>query len=94
MSGSDGEMNPPERLRRWRLLLGESAGEAMPGVGLSGEDQAIDRCLGQLYGDEETSLSRRGGLGRGAPNVARWLGDIRKYFPVSVVRVMQKDAAP
>jgi hypothetical protein len=27
-----------------------------------------------------------------SPNVARWLGDIRKYFPTSVVQVMQKDA--
>jgi hypothetical protein len=25
-------------------------------------------------------------------NVARWLGDIRQYFPSSVVQVMQKDA--
>ena len=24
--------------------------------------------------------------------MARWLGDIRTYFPVSVVQVMQKDA--
>ncbi len=29
---------------------------------------------------------------RSAPNVPRWLGDIRKYFPTSVVQVMQKDA--
>jgi Mg-chelatase subunit ChlD len=27
-----------------------------------------------------------------APNVARWLGDIREYFPSSVVQLMQKDA--
>ena len=31
-------------------------------------------------------------MGRSAPNVARWLGDIRTYFPSSVVRVMQQDA--
>ena len=35
---------------------------------------------------------RRGGLGSSAPNVARWLGDIREYFPASVVQVMQRDA--
>ena len=34
----------------------------------------------------------RGGRGASAPNVARWLGDIRKYFPSSVVQVMQRDA--
>ena len=32
------------------------------------------------------------GLGSSAPRVARWLGDIRTYFPTSVVQVMQRDA--
>src|SRR4051812_10958697 len=27
-----------------------------------------------------------------APRVARWLGDIRTYFPSSVVQIMQRDA--
>ena len=35
---------------------------------------------------------RRGGLGGSAPNVARWLGDIRKFFPRPVVQLLQKDA--
>ncbi|HYE76091.1 MAG TPA: VWA domain-containing protein, partial [Blastocatellia bacterium] len=30
--------------------------------------------------------------GSSSPRVARWLGDIRTYFPSSVVRVMQQDA--
>ncbi len=71
-----------EQLRRWRLVLGEPAG--MP---LQGLDQARDQALEALYGEE-----RRGGLGGSAPRVARWLGDIRTYFPSSVVRVMQRDA--
>jgi hypothetical protein len=54
-----------------------------------------------LYGGEPAPWGRenRGqktrrsaGLGGSAPAVARWLGDIRTYFPTSVVRVMQKDA--
>src|ERR687884_1032348 len=55
----------------------------------------IDAALAALYGDGEGGESgreRRGGLGASAPNVARWLGDIRTYFPSSVVRVMQQDA--
>ncbi len=36
--------------------------------------------------------SRSAGLGGSAPRVARWLGDIRTYFPTSVVQVMQRDA--
>jgi Mg-chelatase subunit ChlD len=35
---------------------------------------------------------RAGGLGRSAPRIARWLGDIRRYFPREVVQVMQRDA--
>jgi Mg-chelatase subunit ChlD len=75
-----------ERLRRWRLILG---GDESDGVGcsLSGADLAMDRALAALYDSD-----RRGGLGGSAPNVARWLGDIREYFPSSVVRVMQQDA--
>ncbi|TIR81437.1 MAG: VWA domain-containing protein, partial [Mesorhizobium sp.] len=35
---------------------------------------------------------RRGGLGRSAPRVAQWMGDIRSFFPEQVVQVVQKDA--
>lgn len=38
------------------------------------------------------SDSRRGRPGASSPNVARWLGDIREYFPNTVVKVMQQDA--
>ena len=31
-------------------------------------------------------------MGKSAPKVARWLGDIRKFFPTPVVQMMQKDA--
>src|SRR2546429_674989 len=35
---------------------------------------------------------RSAGLGASSPQVARWLGDIRSYFPQTVVQVMQRDA--
>ena len=48
---------------------------------------------GRGDGDEEgEDESRAGGLGDSKPNINRWLGDIRKYFPTSVVQIMQKDA--
>ena len=75
-----------ERLRRWRLILGGDEADGT-GCSLSGQDVGIDKSLSALYDPE-----RRGGLGASAPNVARWLGDIRKYFPSSIVKVMQKDA--
>lgn len=76
----------PDRLERWRLVLGEPA-QADLGVSLSSELRGMDDVLAALYDSE-----RRGGLGASSPNVARWLGDIREYFPSSVVKVMQQDA--
>jgi Mg-chelatase subunit ChlD len=73
--------------RRWRLVLGESAKEAMT-CELSSADRGMDKVLSELY--EETN--RRGSLSSSKANVARWLGDIRSYFPTSVVQLLQKDA--
>jgi Mg-chelatase subunit ChlD len=75
-----------ERLRRWRLILGGGAADGT-GVALGGADVAVDRALQALYDGE-----RGAGLGGSAPSVARWLGDIRSYFPSSVVQVLQRDA--
>ena len=47
----------------------------------------MDRVLSALYDSD-----RQGGLGSSSPNVNRWLGDIRKYFPRPVVQLIQKDA--
>lgn len=75
-----------ERLERWRLVLGEPAQGAL-GASLGEAELRMDKALEALYDSE-----RRGGLGKSSPSVARWLGDIREYFPSSVVRVMQQDA--
>jgi hypothetical protein len=80
------EIEDRERLRRWRMVLGESA-EAEMGLSLAGNDLRMDSVLEALYDSD-----RRGGLGSSSPNVARWLGDIRTYFPTSVVQVLQRDA--
>jgi Mg-chelatase subunit ChlD len=92
--GNLGQVSEPssaprrDRLTRWRLVLG---GEGADGLGaevtLSPDDLRRDETLRQLY-----DADRRGGLGASAPRVARWLGDIRGYFPASVVQVMQADA--
>lgn len=78
------------RLRRWRLVLGDPAQEAC-GTALTGDDIRIDQALSALY-DADGQGGLRGGSGASSPRVARWLGDIRQYFPASVVQVMQKDA--
>jgi Mg-chelatase subunit ChlD len=81
--------------RRWRLLLGEPAAESL-GVELEGLEIGMDQALAAVY-DAETEApdhpsARTGGLGASAPQVAHWLGDIRSYFPTSVVQVLQRDA--
>lgn len=91
MSGGTGLDD--QRLRRWRLVLGEAAEEST-GALTGSDDAAMDSALAALYdvGPGDGGGARSAGLGGSAPRVARWLGDIRTYFPVSVVQVMQRDA--
>ncbi|MEV0359652.1 VWA domain-containing protein [Nocardia sp. NPDC050697] len=73
-------------------MLGAAA-ESELGTPGGQSDQAMDRALAALYDSgDPTSGPRSGGLGASAPRVARWLGDIRTYFPTSVVEIMQRDA--
>ncbi|MCA9929518.1 MAG: VWA domain-containing protein [Anaerolineales bacterium] len=89
-----------ERARRWRLVLGKTEeqeegeqqqSEAANGQGddsqLKPQDAAMDKALDALYGD-----IKGGDLSDSNPDIARWLGDIRTYFPDSIVQIMQKDA--
>ncbi|MDO1482480.1 Uncharacterized protein conserved in bacteria [Rhodococcus rhodochrous] len=87
------ESGDTERLRRWRLALGEAA-EDSTGSLSSADDNAMDAALAALYDTApgDGTAPRTAGLGASAPRVARWLGDIRTYFPTSVVQVMQRDA--
>ncbi len=83
-----------DRLKRWRLLLGGGPADGT-GCTLGGDEARMDTALARLYGDgegDEGDASKRGGLGKSRPSVARWLGDIREFFPESVVKVMQQDA--
>lgn len=88
-------MTDRDRLTRWRLVLGGGDADGLNSgdntgdgpIELSKDDRIRDRAMSELYDG-----NRRGGLGSSSPRVARWLGDIRGYFPSSVVRVMQADA--
>jgi len=75
-----------EQLKRWRLILGKETEDQLP-TDFGKLEKDIDKTLEALYESD-----RKGGLGPSSPNVSRWLGDIREYFPQSVVRVMQQDA--
>jgi len=84
-------MSDDERSRRWALAVGAEpeSGEAP----LSDSDRRMSEALTALYGDgDEGAKKGKGGLGGSAPRVAKWLGDIREFFPTPVVQVIQKDA--
>jgi Mg-chelatase subunit ChlD len=81
------------RLQRWRMVLGSEAENSCGAA--EGGLREIELALAALYepdGAADLSRGGRGGRGDSRPNVARWLGDIRNYFPSSVVQVMQRDA--
>ena len=78
-----------DRERRWRLALGGEDEALRP------EDQSLSAALTALYGEGDNGggqKKRRGGLNASAPHVARWMDDIRRYFPSPVVQIVQKDA--
>lgn len=91
---TDADPEARGRLGRWRLVLGGHEADGVrtadgASVELSAADARRDKTLEALYDAPEKG---RGGLGASSPRVARWLGDIRGYFPSSVVQVMQADA--
>ncbi len=87
-----------DSLTRWRLILGGNEADGT-GASLNTQEAQIDAALAALYDfqrhgkfDYGEGGGRTGGSGRSQPGVARWLGDIRQFFPQSVVQVMQNDA--
>jgi Mg-chelatase subunit ChlD len=94
---------PMTRAQRWRLVLGKTAEESLAsacGVGggtpiLGGELAGLDEAMGMIYEEEQPEQDgqeRSAGLGKSAPRLAKWLGDIRSYFTTDVVKVIQQDA--
>jgi hypothetical protein len=85
---TDTSASKTERMRRWKLALGTDTED------LSERDQRMAQALAQLYDTDSEQRKSRHNVGHGAsaPRVARWLGDIREFFPSTVVQVIQKDA--
>lgn len=84
-------MEEHERSRRWTLALGVDESDDVA-HGLSDSDRRMAQALAALYGDGDEVKKGRGGLASSVPSVAKWLGDIREFFPTPVVQVIQKDA--
>ncbi|MDR1340043.1 MAG: VWA domain-containing protein [Prevotellaceae bacterium] len=94
-------MNEEEQKRRtahWRLILGDDS-QAFAGVELTSEQSIMDAALAAIYdsGDGRSKsgqgdAGKAGGKGRSMPNLAKWLTDIRTFFPQDIVSVIQSDA--
>ncbi len=96
-----------DRYQRWRLILGKRVDEQMSGMRAAGgcsdpmmnrEMVEMDDALGALYDQEDgqdgnkKSSKRSAGLGAGGGRLAKWLGDVRKYFDQDQVVLIQQDA--
>lgn len=83
-----------QKMARWRLILGPQAkpfSDACLGEGM----RIMDAALAAIYDGDTSgkSSSRQGGTGKGhMPNLAKWLVDVRRFFPEDVVSVIQTDA--
>lgn len=72
-------------------LYGKKKGKGKGGRGSLG--RRLSSRAGRRGGaGQQSAGGQQGGMGSSMPDVARWLGDIRTYFPASVVQIMQKDA--
>lgn len=81
-------------MARWRLILGDEP-KALSDVVLDEEQSIMDAALSAIYdGDTQGkgSGSKQGGKGSSSPNLAKWLTDVRTFFPQDIVSVIQSDA--
>lgn len=83
-----------QNMTRWRLILGEDT-RALSNVGLSEQESIMDAALAAIYDGDASQgggSGKQGGKGRSMPNLAKWLTDVRTFFPQDVVSVIQSDA--
>ncbi|MDU1905009.1 MAG: VWA domain-containing protein [Dysgonomonas sp.] len=83
-----------KNMTRWRLILGEDT-RALGNVGFNEQESIMDSALSAIYnGDSEgnSGNGKKGGKGSSVPNLAKWLTDVRTFFPQDIVSVIQSDA--
>lgn len=102
MEKEDKGLDTRERMRRWRLILGEESEkqfQSMDGAAqaqLTQEQWLMDQALAAIY--NKTSSGgfgpgvRGAGKGPSNPQITRWLGDVRTLFDKDLVKIVQSDA--
>ena len=87
-------MEAQNNLVRWRLILGEEANK-LPACSLTAQQSLLDQTLDFIYQPNNNNAGKGGkgaGKGSSSPNLAKWLVDVRNFFPEDVVSVVQADA--
>jgi hypothetical protein len=90
------------------MILGSSAEKQLASccaggsIELSAEEKIMDEALAAIYDDSSDgdtgqrnggpSTGRSADLGKSAPRLSKWLGDVRQFFPEDVVSIIQNDA--
>ncbi|MGN0294797.1 MAG: VWA domain-containing protein [Lachnospiraceae bacterium] len=98
-------MAAAERIRRWRLILGQESDRQFERMNreqspeLNEEQMLMDQALAAIYdktsrGNFGTTYQGGKGAGKGPSNpvITRWLGDVRSLFDKDVVKIIQSDA--
>lgn len=83
-----------KNMTRWRLILGTDS-KALSGATMGERESLMDAALSAIYDDTSGAGNTSGkgaGLGNSAPKLAKWLTDVRSFFPQDVVSVIQSDA--
>lgn len=87
-----------EKQQRWRMILGGDASNPVCNTPLDEKYSIMDEALAAIYdntnGEQQgkDASGRSAGLGKSAPRLAKWLTDIRTFFPQDIVSVIQSDA--
>ena len=91
-------MELEDRIKRWRLILGEESEaefSAMGDTSINVEQDLMDQALAAIYDNTSSGGgfgARGAGKGPSAPVVSKWLGDVRSLFDKELVSIIQADA--
>ncbi|AHG20916.1 VWA containing CoxE family protein [Chania multitudinisentens RB-25] len=87
-----------QHIRRWRLVLGQYADNALGQVAFSADELKVERTLDYLYRREyqrrgmRQEAGRHGSLDASQLTAVNWLNQARKLFPSSTFERMQSQA--
>ncbi|MBN3079299.1 MULTISPECIES: VWA domain-containing protein [Pectobacterium] len=99
MSAQDPQSDDKEKNgKRWRLILGHYADEALGNAAFDAHDLKVERTLDYLYRREyqrrglKQEGGRHGSLDQSQLTAVNWLNQARKLFPSSTFERMQSQA--